>query len=576
MLLGVTGAGKSCLGNFILKNEEAFKESKEIMKSETKTATVASALFEDKKICVVDTPGLGDTDNLGKHDFKAEDFAEDASSIITELTKITTRRTKGISAFLIVIPGHIREHSGTLNLLDFMDILGNYWDHAILVVTHGTELGKTAREQEDSFQSTVHGASCPPVWDRLYKKVDARCVIVEAKEYRRDTAYTDSIISKLLKFTDEISQQHGPYHDDLQSIGNQAFEYAMMQARENHSNLESRAAKEAIERITCKRVKDVVFKLIRIKMAGGKDVNQLEEMAKLKAEENQKLREETEEIRQQYEEEQKRRKQAEEERRKAEEETIRADEARRIAEDREKKERTYRIEAEEKTDRTQQLIDAIVRDKIEAKEESQEEREKRERAEKEKYDAEIKGMEEKLKREHAERGKITAENETAEEKRKREAAEQEKQTALHEKDEAKRKTDKAELEKERAIHEKNYEVHKREIAEKESAAFKQEAQHERSKVEAAQKEKYEAQIDKYEAKSEAQLQTLRADFLQKEASRAKEMQEKADREREKAEKFKEREEREAAKEQLEATMNRNIFERIFNLKPTIKDDAKRR
>ena len=412
MLLGVTGAGKSCLGNFILKKEKAFKESEQIMESETKTSSVASALFKDHKICVIDTPGLGDTENLGKHDYKAEDFAEDASSIITELTKITTRRTKGISAFLIVIPANVKEHSGTLNLLDFMDILGNYWDHAILVVTHGTELGKTTREQEKSFQSTVHSASCPPVWDRLYKKVDARCVIVEAKEYRRDTAYTDSIISKLLKFTDEISQQHGPYHDDLQSIGNQAFEYAMMQARENHSNLESRAAKEAIERITCKRVKDVVFKLIRIKMAGGKDVDQLEEMAKLKAEENQKLREETEEIRQQYEEEQKRRKQAEEERRQEEEKRILVDEARCIAEEREEEERKLRIEAEEKTDRNEQLIDAIKREKTdsEAKQETQQEREKQKREEEKSDAAELQELEEKLRRKHATQGKIAAEH----------------------------------------------------------------------------------------------------------------------------------------------------------------------
>ena len=521
------------------------------MESETKTASMDVASFGEQEICVIDTPGLGDTDNLGKYDFKAKDIAEDAAAIINELTKITTMMAKGISAFLIVIPANVREHSGTLNLLDFMDILGNYWDHAILVVTHGKSLGKSPKDQERSFQRTVHGVSCPPIWDKLYSKVDTRCVIVEAKEYRSDTTYTDSVISKLLSYTDEIVQKHGPYHDDLHSIGNQALEYAKLRVLEKHSNLQSRAAKEAIERIACERVQEVVFKLIRIKMAGGKDVDQLEEMAKLKAEENERLREETEEIRQQYEEEQRRREQAEEERRKAEVEMIRADEARRIAEEREGEERQYRIEAQEKADRTQQLIDTIEREKTEAKEETQEERERRERAEEEKHCAEIKGLEEKLRREHAERGKITAENETTEEKRKREAAEQEKKAALQEKDEAKRKKDKAELEKERAIHERTHEAYKREMVERENVVIKQEVQQERNKA--------------YEAKSEAQLQALRVEFLQRDADRVKDIQEKADRDREIAEK--EREKREAVSKQLDTAMNRNIFKRMWNSKP---------
>ena len=446
MLLGVTGAGKSCLGNFLLK-KEAFidKESKEIMGSETKTATTASALFEEKKICVIDTPGLGDTENLGKDDYEAKDIADDAVSIITELTMM---RTKGISAILIVIPANVRDHSGTRNLLDFMDILGNYWDHAILVLTHGTLLGETAREQEKSFQSTVHSASCPPLWDKLLAIVDARCVIVEAKEYRSDTAYTDSVISKLLSLTDDIVQKHGPYHDDLHSIGKQAFENAKMQARDEFPNLQNQPAKEAFE-TAYERVKEVVHKLICIKMAGGKDVDKLEEMAKLKTAEHQKLQEEAETIRQQYEEEQKRRKQAEEERLQEEEMRIQADEAKRIAEEQKEEERKGRTVLEQTNEYIQNLFqnlddakqrimnersqkEAAVKEKEAAEKNLFLERNKRESLEQEKEAAKREAREEKRRRENAEREKICAKQEAWEERRLRHIAEAEKNEAQKE------------------------------------------------------------------------------------------------------------------------------------------------
>ena len=487
LLLGVTGSGKSCLGNFLLRGEERFKESDKMV-SETKAASRESATLNGNKICVIDTPGLGDTEHLGKHDFQAKNIAEDASSLITELTKIMT---KGISAFLIVIPANVREHSGTLNLLDFMDILGNYWNHAILVLTHGKSLGKSANEQEETFQNLVRGASCPPIWHKLTAKVNARCVIVEAKEYRSDTAYTDSVISKLLEFTDEISQKHGPYHDDLHSIGNQAFENAKMQVRDRFPNLKSRAAEEAIETKACDRVKEVVFKLIRIKMAGGKDVDKLEEMAKLKATENRKLQEEAETIRQQYEAEQKKRQQAEEERRKAKEETIRADERRRIAEGKEAKERNFRIAVERTNEITQKVIQNLESERNEAKQRSVDDKRQKEEAVRKQNAAEQKLLQEKYKREDAEQSLMK-------EIKKRESEEREKEAAKQETQEEKRRRKNAEWEKTNAEQEACRERYLRQIAEAKRIEAQKVAEKEKKQREAAEMVVAERESDKVE------------------------------------------------------------------------------
>ena len=72
----------------------------------------------------------------------------------------------GISSFLIVIPLNVREHSGTLNLLDFMDILGNYWKHSIAVLTHGKCLVRTEEEQYAKFEQMLDHPNWHP-WQLL-------------------------------------------------------------------------------------------------------------------------------------------------------------------------------------------------------------------------------------------------------------------------------------------------------------------------------------------------------------------------------------------------------------------------
>ena len=323
MLLGVTGAGKSCLGNFLLGKEGQFPESKNILQSETKTASCGEGW--EQRICLIDTPGLGDTQHLGKHESKAIDIAEDASYLITELTKMMLSTCEGISAFLIVIPANVREHSGTLNLLDLLEILGNYWGHSILVLTHGKTLGETEPQQYHAFQSVLYDYSCPPIWGKFLSKVNNRYVIVEGKDWRKDSDYRNRVVKKLLSFSEDITKQHGPYRDDLNSIGNKAFEKAKLELRHSFEDVESPEAKEAIFKSVCEHVNEVVLKLVRIKLADGEDVDKLKKMNALKARELEKLHKQTDFLIQKYEKEK-------EERRKEEEKRIQAERAQRIEE----------------------------------------------------------------------------------------------------------------------------------------------------------------------------------------------------------------------------------------------------
>ena len=389
MMLGQTGAGKSCLGNFLLGKVDAFKESDIVFQSETQTASTEYVLFGDvqqQKICVIDTPGLGDTNNLGKNSFEALDIAKDSADLITELTKILFMMPKGIDAFLIVIKAGRDNLHGVLKLIDFSAFLGDFWKHSIVVVTQAAKegLGRSEKDHNKNFRSMLKGASCPPVWDTLSKTVNDRFVLVEARDFREDNAYRKRVVTKLISLTSQIAtHNNGPYRDDLNSIGKKAFENAKMELRHSFENLDSPEAKEAIYENASKRVYEVIIKLVCIKMAGGKDVDQLEEMAKVKEEENQKLQVEADRLHRKYEEEQKRAREADEKAEREKEARIRADEARIISEKQKDYERERRLEAEKKSDHTQKYLNTVEKERDTAKGEAGEERNKRVKAEQE-------------------------------------------------------------------------------------------------------------------------------------------------------------------------------------------------
>ena len=315
MELGVTGAGKSCLGNLILQEDNRFPESEIMLKSKTRKASMGCTVFDTQRLCVIDTPGLGDTLRIGTHKSKAMDIANDASHLIIELTKMMMLTRTGISAFFIVVPLHHRDYAGLQQLLDFFDILGNFWNHSIVVLTHGKAIGGTEDEQYKTFTDLLQDPDGPPILIDLVKEVNDRFVIVEAKDWRSDTAYRNGVVTKLLYLSDGIIKQHGHYQDKLQSIGRKAYEKAKLQYRNEFEGIDSPGAKEAIFQNTFSYVREAVLKLVRIKLADGEDVDKLKEMNELK----EKM---LENIHKQCLEEQRKRKEAEERRRLAEEQKL--------------------------------------------------------------------------------------------------------------------------------------------------------------------------------------------------------------------------------------------------------------
>ena len=363
MMLGVTGAGKSCLGNFILQQDNIFPEAVVPLMSMTQKASTGCTVFDSQRLCVVDTPGFRDTLRIGTHVSKAMDIANDASHVVIELTRMMMLTNGGIDTFLIVVPLHHSDFAGLRQVLNIFDIiLDSYWSYSILVLTHGAAIGGTKDKQYKAFTDMLQDPDCPPILIDLIKKVNGRFIIVEAKDWRSDTAYRNGVVTKLLSLSNDIFEQHGRYQDNLHSIGREAYEKAKLEFQNEFEDIDGPEAKAAIFQSTFSYVREAVLKLVRIKLADEEDVDKLKEMNELKEKMLEEIRKQRDLLHQEFLEEQKRRRESEEERKRIEEERrkeeqrrkqgeveqFKSEERRRVAEEQKLKEQREKEEAQRK------------------------------------------------------------------------------------------------------------------------------------------------------------------------------------------------------------------------------------
>ena len=318
--IGVTGVGKSTLGNFLL-GKDAFKVGS-ALESVTDKAEVDCSAVNNQRMCIVDTPGFGDTRHMVTKNTEAENLASDAAHLIVELSKTMLMAQHGIDAFFVVVRADSRELFSTMKLLDLLDILGNYWNHSILVFTHGKEFDKASEERQYAkFEAMLESPSCPDVWQALMEKVSNRYVIVEPEEWKDDKEYRLQKLTEFRKHTSHIAANSGPYNDTLHSLVREYIETAKLELRHDFSDVDSPEAQVAALQVAFKNITSMLYKLIRIKLAGGVDTELLQKMANVKEEQLTEVRKQRDLLYEQLlkEQEEKRRAQAEEEKAREEE-----------------------------------------------------------------------------------------------------------------------------------------------------------------------------------------------------------------------------------------------------------------
>ena len=289
--ISVTGVGKSTLGNFLL-GKNAFKVGSGLV-SVTKKAQVNCSAMDGQRLCIVDTPGLGDPRRMDTKNTEAENLANDSAHLIVELSKTMLIARHGIHAFFVVVRADSRELFSTTKLLDLLDFLGNYWNHSILVLTHGREFDKTnERKQYEKFEEMLSSPSCLDVWKTLIEKVSRRYVIVEPEDWKDDKEYRKRKVAEFKKHSDAIVATNGPYNDTLHFLVLEYIEIAKLELCHEFSDVESPEAHVAALQVAFHNITAMLHKLIRIKLAGGVDTEQLQRMVKAKEDELYEVRKE--------------------------------------------------------------------------------------------------------------------------------------------------------------------------------------------------------------------------------------------------------------------------------------------
>ena len=169
--IGVTGAGKSALGNFLLR-QEVFKVGQPLH-SETYKAQLGCSEVDGQRLCIVDTPGFGDTRIMGKTNEEAENLANAAANLTVELSKTMLMARHGVHTFFVVVSASDKQLTGIKELLDLLNILGNIWDHTMLVFTRGMEFHETSEDKQyEICEAMLNNHECPEIWKTLIEKVN--------------------------------------------------------------------------------------------------------------------------------------------------------------------------------------------------------------------------------------------------------------------------------------------------------------------------------------------------------------------------------------------------------------------
>ena len=199
MLVGKIGAGKSSLGNFLLK-KECFLAADDLASVTDKNMAECGKLYDDLTIKVIDTPGFGD---FRSHEKIKEDLADALYESID-----------GVDAFLFVINGSERigkELVGQFEMFERFMHHEHFFNYVIPVFTRVDQRLSNKKEndihsyekQERLINEDLKNQQLKPFKEKVLEKAKQNWMVISST-CRDDEFYYDVIIKKLIQTIEGI------------------------------------------------------------------------------------------------------------------------------------------------------------------------------------------------------------------------------------------------------------------------------------------------------------------------------------------------------------------------------------